>query len=57
MNIRKVDRADADLTEQVKVRLTPEQYEELRKVAMISNTYASTVARKAIIKYLKDLGL
>lgn len=53
--IRKVDRADSNLTEEVKVRLTEEDYKRLRTLAMVSNTYMASIARKAIVKYLNDL--
>jgi len=55
-NIRRTERgADSELVEHIKVRLSKEQYDQLNVMARISNTYMSTIARKAIVKYLNDI--
>lgn len=55
MKVAKEDRADPNLTEQVKLRLSEDDYNKLRRIALINNTYISTMARRAIAKYLKDI--
>lgn len=55
MKIAKEDKADPNLTAQVKLRMSEKDYQKLQRIALVNNTYASTMARRAILKYIRDL--
>jgi len=55
MKIPKENRADPNLEAQVKIRLAVKDYQKLQRIALVNNTYASTMARRAILKYIRDL--
>lgn len=54
-SLRKNERADDTMTEQIKVRLTTAQLDQLKEIAKVRGVYASSVARQAIDKYLSTI--
>ena len=56
MYVKKSHPEDDNYTEAIKVRLNKNDYEALKKLALLNGTYIGTTARRAISKYLKDLG-
>lgn len=54
-NIPKIDRADANCTKEIKVRLTEADYLKLEHLSKAFNTYVGSLVRKSVTRYLREM--